>query len=115
MGIDPVLDVNCLNAVINDLGAESFTEILNLFYTETDKRFSNLLRLIADADNLQVSKESHRLASSSLSFGLVRLGNKLRLIEKTAISGSNSPQQLITELQDLYHTSIKTLSECVTP
>jgi signal transduction histidine kinase/CheY-like chemotaxis protein len=107
----PLLDVAPINALINDLGAESWTQLLSLFLRETENRMSSLLQIISASDHAQLGREAHRLASSVLAFGLLRMGARLREIERAAASGAIIPTHLDTELKALYDSSMAALKD----
>lgn len=79
-----MLDSDTLNNLLNDIGAENAERVINMYIDDTSKQMGTLVRYMQSGDRENTRKVAHRLASSSLSFGLNKLGNSLRQIEKFA-------------------------------
>lgn len=79
-----MLDSDTLNNLLNDIGAENAERVINMYIDDTSKQMGTLVRYMQSGDRENTRKIAHRLASSSLSFGLNKLGNSLRQIEKFA-------------------------------
>lgn len=106
---DLVLDSDQLHALIDEIGVENASSIVTMFISETEKQIEELIRSARQRDYQAVVGIAHRVASSSLSFGLKRLGARLRQIESESKAGAELTQSELNGLDSLLDTSITEL------
>jgi HPt (histidine-containing phosphotransfer) domain-containing protein len=76
-----------------------------MYLDQTSQQLTELVDLM-NKNDLEPSRQvAHRIASSSLSFGLNRLGNRLREIEQAAKEGTRFSPNESAELQTIYAES----------
>lgn len=83
-----VLDASCLEQLSADIGEANFDRIAQLFISETRARTEQLSPLLVAGELVEIGAAAHRLASSCLAFGLLRLGGALRDTENQAKAGT---------------------------
>ena len=76
-----LLDASKLQQLKDDIGAANFERIAVLFLDETRSRVTELSTLLLAGERDEIAAAAHRLASSCLAFGLMRLGETLRQAE----------------------------------
>lgn len=79
-----LLDASKLQQLKDDIGAANFERIAVLFLDETRSRVTELSTLLLAGERDEIAAAAHRLASSCLAFGLMRLGETLRQAETEA-------------------------------
>ena len=79
-----LLDAAKLQQLKDDIGAENFERIAQLFVDETTARCEQLKSQLNSGIADTIASSAHRLASSCLAFGLMELGHSLRETENQA-------------------------------
>jgi len=106
-----LLDLARLQQLKDDIGEDNVDRIALLFLDETRSRVTELCEFLHSGQIQDIASSAHRLASSCLAFGLLRLGTALREAEASAKEG-NLPtlkaeavnQLLDLSLAELTHT-----------
>ena len=83
-----LLDTDRLQQLKNDIGKENFDRIALLFLNETRSRILELNQFLESQKIQDIASAAHRIASSCLAFGLVKLGDALREAEAEAKEGN---------------------------
>ncbi len=112
---DPMLDSTIFDTLVNDIGAEYVERIIRLYIDETGPQLNELLAYLQEGSSEQAGKVAHRTASSTLSFGLSRLGNRLREIEKAAKQGQPLNNEAVAGLKSLFEDSKTALERAYQP
>lgn len=112
---DPILDSKIFDTLVNDIGAENAERIIELYIDETGRQLNELYAHLQEGSPEKSGKVAHRTASSTLSFGLSRLGNRLREIEKAAKQGQPFDNEAVAELKFLFENSITALERACQP
>ena len=76
-----------VDALIKELGLEVVTTLVKKFLTESAERWDALKRGVAAEELETISRESHTLGSSCLTFGIVGAGQRFRQIEAQVKAG----------------------------
>jgi len=76
-----------VDALIKELGLEVVTTLVKKFLTESAERWNALERGVAAEELATISRESHTLGSSCLTFGIVGAGQRFRQIEAQVKAG----------------------------
>jgi signal transduction histidine kinase/CheY-like chemotaxis protein/HPt (histidine-containing phosphotransfer) domain-containing protein len=79
-----VLDVDVFAMLVDNVGADNIRRIFEMYRDETDRQIKELTIAMQSQEHDQARRIAHRIASSTLSFGLNRLGYMLRKLEKDA-------------------------------
>lgn len=100
-----LLDTATFDSLVNDIGSENAQRVIDMYLDQTSQQLTDLVDLM-NKNDLEPSRQvAHRIASSSLSFGLNRLGNRLREIEQAAKEGTRFSPSESAELQTIYAES----------
>ena len=76
-----------VDALIKELGLEVVTTLVKKFLTESAERWDALQKGVAAEELETISRESHTLGSSCLTFGIVGAGQRFRQIEAQVKAG----------------------------
>jgi signal transduction histidine kinase/DNA-binding response OmpR family regulator len=112
---DPMLDSETFDNLVNDIGAENVERIIGMYIEETERQLEELYIFMEQGVLEKAGKVAHRTASSTLSFGLNRLGNRLREIEKAAKQDEGFNSGEATELKSLFDASKSALMRACQP
>lgn len=100
-----LLDTATFDSLVNDIGSENAQRVIDMYLDQTSQQLTELVDLM-NKNDLEPSRQvAHRIASSSLSFGLNRLGNRLRKIEQASKDGTRFSPSESAELQTIYAES----------
>lgn len=88
----------------DEIGAESFDEVVDLFLTEAD---AVILRLRADADPKTLESDCHFLKGAALNLGFKTLAAQCQLRETQAATGQKVAD--LTMVYDCYQASRQAL------
>lgn len=112
---EPILQIETFNSLMNDIGIENARRVIGIYTEQTGQQIGDLVRAMNNDKLERVRSIAHRIASSSLSFGLIRLGSRLREIERVAKKGiSFSPTESV-ELEAVYSQSRAALDRVSPP
>ena len=103
--MESLLDTETFDSLVNDIGSENAQRVIGMYIEQTSQQLGELVDLMCGDDLEKCRQVSHRIASSSLSFGLKRLGNRLREIEHAAKDGRNFTQAESVELKNMFAES----------
>ncbi|GAB5500228.1 MAG: hypothetical protein PsegKO_25390 [Pseudohongiellaceae bacterium] len=112
---DPMLDSETFDNLVNDIGAENVERIIGMYIEETERQLEELYIFLEQGVLEKASKVAHRTASSTLSFGLNRLGNRLREIEKAGKQDEGFDSGEAAELKSLFDASKSALMRACQP
>lgn len=76
-----------VEALVKDLGLEVVRKLVKKFLTESAERWNALEKGVATEETATISRESHTLGSSCLTFGIVGAGQHFRQIEAQINAG----------------------------
>ena len=76
-----------VEALVKDLGLEVVRKLVKKFLTESAERWNALEKGVAAEETATISRESHTLGSSCLTFGIVGAGQHFRQIEAQINAG----------------------------
>jgi len=103
--MESLLDTETFDSLVNDIGSENAQRVIGMYIEQTSQQLGELVDLMCGDDLEKCRQVSHRIASISLSFGLKRLGNRLREIEHAAKDGRNFTQAESVELKNMFAES----------
>lgn len=107
-----IVDENVLCRVANDTSWEVLPEILDIYYTETEKRVPEMYGFYQTKDWHALGDEAHTLKSSSGSFGAFVLQEKAKNIEFAVRNGDYAHiDDEMRTLKNLAQRSISALRE----
>jgi len=104
-----LLDTARLRQLKDDIGEDNVDRIALLFLDETRSRVTELGEFLRSGQIQDIASSAHRLASSCLAFGLLRLGTALREAEASAKEG-NLPTLKAEALNQLLDLSLAELT-----
>ena len=104
-----LLDPARLRQLKDDIGEDNVDRIALLFLDETRSRVIELCEFLRSGQIQDIASSAHRLASSCLAFGLLRLGTTLREAEASAKEG-NLPTLKAEALNQLLDLSLAELT-----
>jgi signal transduction histidine kinase/DNA-binding response OmpR family regulator len=104
-----LLDSARLQQLKDDIGEDNVDRIALLFLDETRSRVTELCEFLRSGQIQDIASSAHRLASSCLAFGLLRLGTALREAEASAKEG-NLPTLKAEALNQLCDLSLAELT-----
>ena len=104
-----LLDPARLRQLKDDIGEDNVDRIALLFLDETRSRVTELCEFLRSGQIQDIASSAHRLASSCLAFGLLRLGTTLREAEASAKEG-NLPTLKAEALNQLLDLSLAELT-----
>ena len=104
-----LLDSARLQQLKDDIGEDNVDRIALLFLDETRSRVTELCEFLRSGQIQDIASSAHRLASSCLAFGLLRLGTALREAEASAKEG-NLPTLKAEALNQLLDLSLAELT-----
>jgi signal transduction histidine kinase/DNA-binding response OmpR family regulator/HPt (histidine-containing phosphotransfer) domain-containing protein len=87
----PLMDRAVYHELVQEIGEESISEMLDVFVNETVAQIALLRRLCCPNDGPQIARVAHSLKSTSGAFGLKRLSALARTLEAGA-SGMSDPE-----------------------
>ena len=76
-----------VEALVKDLGLEVVRKLVKKFLTESAERWNALEKGVAAEETATISRESHTLGSSCVTFGIVGAGQHFRQIEAQINAG----------------------------
>lgn len=106
-----ILDSDTFNKLVNDIGPENAERVINMYIEDASQRVGSMVEHMQSKNLENTGKIAHRLASSSLSFGLNKLGKRLRKIEKYAKDGKGFTTDEAEELQNIFADSKAALEQ----
>ena len=111
----PILQIETFISLLNDIGIENGRRVIDMYKEQTGQQIADLVRAMNNDKLEQAGSTAHRIGSSSLAFGLIRLGSRLREIERVAKKGiSFSPTESV-ELEAIYSQSRAALERASPP
>lgn len=112
---DVILEVGTFTTLVDNVGADNIRRIFEMYRDETDRQLTELDEAVRAEEYNRVQSIAHRIASSTLSFGLNKLGYMLRKLEADVDSRHPIPLEIAEELKDCYGVSITLLEDACPP
>lgn len=81
---------------------EVFPDLLNVFYTETEKAIVNLSKYFQNQEWTEISDTGHSLKSSCKTFGAIALSDIAYSIETTSPDSVSEIEMLLSQFADEY-------------
>jgi signal transduction histidine kinase/CheY-like chemotaxis protein/HPt (histidine-containing phosphotransfer) domain-containing protein len=104
-----LLDISEFKKLVIDIGLENVNRIVALYIAEASEQMTELILQLNSGEMEKSEKIAHRAASSTLAFGLNRLGYRLRDIEKSTKNGTKIELDEIKVLGTMFDESKKAL------
>jgi signal transduction histidine kinase/DNA-binding response OmpR family regulator len=105
--LDPELDVSVIRELADEIGIQSTSELLGVFMTESDKRFSLLETLSIAGDLPRIEREAHSFKSSAGTFGLKKLARMARKLEAQAgVMSEADYRSTVADMKAVYRSDL---------
>lgn len=82
--VEPAFDSRPFAMLVSEIGEETAADTLAIFVGETEARLPRLRTLASLDDRARIEREAHSLKGSAATFGLTRIANLARTMEKNA-------------------------------
>lgn len=108
--IDLVINEGQLDQLLDEVGKENASLVLDTFLTELDKRLASIENASSRKDVAKIFAAVHALKSTAYSYGAIKLGDLLTQIE---LAASNDASDVFKRVKELIFVSSETHASIV--
>ena len=108
--VSDAVDVNVIDALVEDTSIDFFPSLLEVFETESVQRLDNIDAAMASNDSASLGVEAHSLKGTSATFGAEELRSVVYELEKAGKSGDLSVAvDLVPKVRPLHTRVVEAL------